>query len=72
LVCKDIEKGKRCLDAQDLKYQQVAETLRLNVQSSMEALPIIDRCREHLVGFEVTKGTMDDVFLAVTGKEIRE
>ena len=38
----------------------------------MEALPVIERCREHLTGFEVTKGTMDDVFLAVTGKEIRE
>lgn len=72
LVCADLKKVRECLDAQELKYRQVAETLTLNVHSSMEALPIIERCREFLAGFEVTKGTMDDVFLAVTGKEIRE
>ncbi len=72
LVCSDIEQAKGCLDSQGLQYRQVAETLLLSVQSSMEALPVIQRCREHLAGFEVTKGTMDDVFLKVTGKEIRE
>jgi multidrug/hemolysin transport system ATP-binding protein len=72
LVCADIDKAKALLEAQGLAYRQVAETLTLSVQSSMEALPVIERCRGHLSGFEVTKGTMDDVFLAVTGKEIRE
>ena len=72
LVCADIGKTKECLDSQNLAWQQTAETLTLSVQSSMEALPIIESCRAHLAGFEVTKGTMDDVFLKVTGKEIRE
>ena len=72
LVCADLDKVRECLDTQGLRYRKVAETLTLSIQSSMEALPIIERCREYLTGFEVTKGTMDDVFLAVTGKEIRE
>ena len=63
---------KGCLDGQNLTYRQAAETLTVDVQSSMDALPVIQICREHLAGFEMTKGTMDDVFLAVTGKEIRE
>ena len=72
LVCKDLEGVKGCLDGQNLTYRQAAETLTVDVQSSMDALPVIQTCREHLAGFEMTKGTMDDVFLAVTGKEIRE
>ena len=63
---------KGCLDGQSLTYRQTAETLTVDVRSSMDTLPIIQSCREHISGFEMTKGTMDDVFLAVTGKEIRE
>lgn len=72
LVCKDLEGVKDCLDRQNLTWLQTAETLTVDVRSSMDALPVIQICREHLAGFEMTKGTMDDVFLAVTGKEIRE
>ena len=72
LVCRDVAKVKGLLEEKGLPSQQIAETLTLSVASSMEALPIIQLCREHLSGFEVTKGTMNDVFLAITGKEIRE
>ena len=72
LVCKDMGKAMETLAGMGLAFMQTAETLTLSLQSSMEALPVIERCREYLSGFEVTKGTMDDVFLAVTGKEIRE
>ncbi len=72
LVCTDIMKVRELLDQKGLPFRQTAETLTLSVPSSLEALPIIQLCREHLSGFEVTKGTMDDVFLAITGKEIRE
>lgn len=72
LVCRDVAKVKGLLEEKGLPCQQIAETLTLSVASSMEALPIIQLCREHLSGFEVTKGTMNDVFLAITGKEIRE
>ncbi|HSK67978.1 MAG TPA: ABC transporter ATP-binding protein [Candidatus Limnocylindria bacterium] len=72
LVCADPEQVTRILDARGLAYRQVAETLTLSVATSLEALPVIEACRPHLAGFEVTRGSMDDVFLAVTGKEIRE
>ena len=72
LVCADVTKVMALLDAKGLSYSRAAETLRLSVPSSMEALPIIELCREGLSGFEVTRGSMDDAFLAITGKEIRE
>ncbi|NLA53474.1 MAG: ABC transporter ATP-binding protein [Clostridiales bacterium] len=72
LICWDVAGVKEKLDSQGFLYEQTAETLRLSVNSSMDALPIVELCRESLSGFEVTRGSMDDVFLAITGKEIRE
>ena len=39
---------------------------------TVEALPILHVCQESIASFEVTRGTMDDVFINITGKEIRE
>ena len=44
----------------------------VRLPSTMSALPILDECREYISGFEVIQGTMDDAFLQITGKEIRE
>ena len=37
-----------------------------------DALPIIDLVRDNIESFEVIKGTMDDAFIGITGKEIRK
>lgn len=46
--------------------------LTVAVSSTMEALPILEKVRDLIDGFEVIQGTMDDVFLAATGEEIKE
>ncbi len=43
----------------------------VTVSSTLAALPLIEACREHITGFEVLMGTMDDAFIGITGKEIR-
>jgi hypothetical protein len=43
----------------------------INLNSTMDSLPIIERCRDFISGFEVTAGTMDDAFIGITGKDIR-
>jgi len=35
-------------------------------------LPLLNRLRDLIGGFEVLNGTMDDAFIGITGKEIRE
>ena len=35
---------------------------------SKAALPVLDSVRELIDGFEIVQGSMDDVFLNVTGK----
>ena len=72
LVCRDIEAVRRVLDGTRLSCRFFADTAEVLVPSTMDALPVIESCREYINGFEVMKGTMDDAFITVTGKEIRE
>ncbi len=41
----------------------------IKLQNSMEAMPILKQYEDSISGFEVIQGTMDDVFLNVSGKE---
>jgi multidrug/hemolysin transport system ATP-binding protein len=50
----------------------VADTVTLPLSTTLDSLPIIDGCRDLIESFEVIKGTMDDAFITITGKEIRE
>ena len=54
----------------DTKYEKIRDAYKLSVQSTKEAASLIARFPEIFVDFEVTKGKMDDVFLAVTGKTL--
>lgn len=42
------------------------------LQNSMTALPILKEMEEFLEGFELIQGSMDDVFLGITGKNLEE
>ncbi len=73
LVCADVAAVRALLDARRIGYAAVsAEQLVVKLPSTLDALPLIQCCREHLTGFEVTSGTMDEAFIGITGKEIRE
>ncbi len=57
-------------DGYDIKV--VADTISLSLESTFEALAIVEKYRGELLSFEVLKGTMDEAFINITGKEIRE
>jgi multidrug/hemolysin transport system ATP-binding protein len=38
----------------------------------MEALPLVNKVENLITGFEVISGSMDDAFVSITGKEMRE
>lgn len=42
----------------------------LPLSDSMAALPILREAEEYLRGFELIQGSMDDVFLSITGKKL--
>ena len=72
LACRDMLSVTGILDRMERNYKIIADTVEVELRSTMDALPLIEACREYLNGFEVVRGTMDDVFITVTGKEIRE
>lgn len=72
LVCADMEKVREIIDGEGLDYTQRANRLTVSVATTMDALPLLEKCSRYISGFEVVSGTMDDAFIAITGKEIRE
>ena len=55
-----------------ITYKMKEERLVIRLENSMEAFDLLDDIRADIEGFEVIQGTMDDVFLQVTGKSAVE
>jgi len=53
-------------------YQKTNDGYEIILKESKEAYLILDTYRDQIDQFEVVEGTMDTVFLALTGKTIRE
>lgn len=62
----------KLLSEKGISYEKKADLLEIKLQTTMEALPLLKAAEPFLEGFTVVKGSMDDVFLEITGKEIRE
>lgn len=62
----------KLLSEKGIFYEKKADLLEIKLQTTMEALPLLKAAEPFLEGFTVVKGSMDDVFLEITGKEIRE
>ncbi len=51
-------------------FEQIRDAYRVAVANTSEATELIVRYSDIFVDYEITKGKMDDVFLAVTGKKL--
>lgn len=51
---------------------QESEPVLAELSGSMAALPLLRQVEADISGFEVIQGSMDDVFLNVTGKKLTE
>ena len=65
--------GKRAevtafLERQGITYKEKEQTIKITMDSTLSAMPILEQTKELISGFEVTQGTMDDVFLNATGE----
>lgn len=72
LTTKDIGVLKSRIEADGFNHVVLADTVILEIGSTFEAIPLIEKYKDYLISFEVLKGTMDDAFINITGKEIRE
>lgn len=62
----------KCLAEKEITFRQKEESLVIDLSDSMAALPILSAVEEMIAGFEVVQGSMDDVFLNVTGKKLTQ
>ena len=46
---------------------KMTETVDVKLDNTMQAIPLIEACKDWFVNFEVVNGTMDDAFLRATG-----
>ena len=58
------------LEEKQLPYQKKEEYFQISVKDSLAAIPILGEVHLLLGGFEMVQGTMDDVFLNITGKSL--
>lgn len=59
------------LEQEQRAYQRREEYLLIGLKDSLSAIPILDAVQSMIEGFEMVQGSMDDVFLNVTGKSLQ-
>lgn len=69
---RQMERLKQWLMNEEMVFKIRGEEAVIPLENTVEAIGIIERCKELIEGFEVIRGTMDDVFLNLTGREVRE
>ncbi len=55
-----------------LSYTVAAGEFIVKLPDTMAGIPILEQCRAYISSFQVLQGTMDDAFLGITGKELRQ
>ena len=64
--------GREVAERFGLPWEPIRDGIRIAVPNTAAAAALIAKYPEQFVDFEVTKGKMDDVFLAATGKSLEE
>lgn len=69
LIPKNKEELVKYLLANDKKYKKIADQYYIEINSSKDAINLILNIKDNIKSFEVTKGTLDDVFVNVVGEQ---
>lgn len=56
----------------ELDFNIWAGEFIVKLPNTMAAMPILEKCRAYISSFQVLQGTMDDAFIGITGKELRQ
>ncbi len=72
IIFSDLPAIVKILQDSKLDFTTTQQEVIVRIPNTLEALPIINQCQPFMSGFEVLSGTMDDAFIGITGREIRE
>lgn len=70
IVFHDEKIGEALLQQLHVSYRQKQEVFILPLASTKEAIELLETMKKDIASFEVVKGTMDDVFIAVQKNEL--
>jgi ABC-2 type transport system ATP-binding protein len=59
-------------DSRKINYTRKDNFFRVDVGETSEFLQVLSDCKDDILDIEIRKGTLNDVFLEITGREIRE
>lgn len=72
LKCRQEEAVIRILQEKGYQAEKKGVLIEVPLSNVLEALPLLRELEAEIMDFTVVKGTMDDVFIEITGKELRE
>ncbi|MBQ7122897.1 MAG: ABC transporter ATP-binding protein [Clostridia bacterium] len=74
LNCKPKHEKDVCnyFENNNIQYNKEGGNIVVSVESTISALPILNELEAYIDGFEVVAGTMDDAFIAITGRELQK
>lgn len=64
---KDSSKLEEFLTKEGIEYAVRSDALRIPLENTMKAIPIIEKIEDYIESFEVRTGTLDDAFVNITG-----
>lgn len=66
------ERMESLLKAQEMKFEAREKYHRVDIEDNSALLNLLAECKDEITDIEIRKGTLNDVFLDITGREIRE
>jgi len=70
--CTHTEPLENRLKEQKIPYEKAENRIVFHTKKASAALHILSECQDTILDFEAKNGTLNEVFLAITGKEIRQ
>jgi multidrug/hemolysin transport system ATP-binding protein len=70
LIPLDLEELQKQLEQMGIEYEIKSNHFQIIISDSLSGLDLLIDIKDHLKSFEVIQGTMDDVFLNITGKSL--
>lgn len=71
IVPKNSKELTNYFNSNKIEFTTTADVFVVTIDNTVDALKIVDNVRENIESIEIVKGTMDDAFIGITGKEIR-
>lgn len=72
LKCIHQEQAVRLLKNKEIPFREIADYIEIKGKTTKEFIPILQEMQDDILDYTVEKGSMNDVFFNITGKEIRQ